>query len=212
MTKEGYVLMGDIISSKKINDRAKFQEKLIEVCNVINQTHKNDIIAKMKIIKGADEIGCVLRSLSPLYDIIDGILSDLYPIKIRFVLVYGKIDAGFATNDISQMDGPAFHQASQLMDDLKREKLILKIVTSNKILDTLISNNINLIYILKEKWSPTNIGIIRAYEKWNDQRKVAKELGISQQTVSYHLKSSNWKEIKKMEKELNISLQSLGTA
>ena len=212
MTTEGYVLLGDIISSKMIKDRARFQEKLIEVCDVINQTHENDLISKMKIIKGADEIGCLLRSLSPLYDIIDGILADLYPVKIRFVLVYGKIDTGFGTNDISQMDGPAFHQASQLMDDLKREKLIFAMATSNKILDTLISNNINLIYILKENWSTTKIGIIRAYEKWNDQQKVAQELSISQQTVSYHLKSSNWKEIKKMEKELKSSLQSLGAA
>lgn len=212
MTTGGYVLLGDIVSSKKINDRAKFQKKLIKVCNITNQNYENDLIAKMKIIKGSDEIGCLLRSISPLYNIIDEISADLYPIKIRFVLVYGKIDTGFATYDISQMDGPAFHLASRLMDDLKRDKLIFNMSTSNKILDTLISNNINLIYILKEKWSPTKIEIIRAYERWGEQRKVANELGISQQTVSYHFKSSKWKEIKKMETELKLSLESLGSA
>ena len=104
------------------------------------------------------------------------------------------------------MDGPAFHQASKLMVDLKKEKLIFNMYTSNKVMDILISNNINLIYLVKSRWSPTKLGIIQAYERWGDQKKVAYQLGISQQTVSYHLKSSNWKEIKKMERELIRSL------
>lgn len=209
MTMEGYVLLGDIVSSKKIKDRAKFQEKLIKACNAINQAYNDDIIAKMKIIKGSDEIGCLLGNLAPLYDIIDGVSNDLHPVKIRFVLVNGKIDTGFETKDISQMDGPAFHQASKLIMDLKKEKLIFNMSTSNKILDTLITNNINLIYLLKNRWSPVKIEIIHSYERWGDQRKVASKLGISQQTVSYHLKSSNWKVIKKMETELKLSLKNL---
>lgn len=209
MNMEAYVLLGDIISSKKIKDRVSFQEKLINTCNLINLAHKNEIIAKMKIIKGSDEIGCLLRNLAPLYHIIDKISRDLYPIKIRFVLVYGKIDVGFETSDISQMDGPAFHQASQQMDDLKKEKLIFTMSTSNKVLDALISNNINLIYLVKKRWSPAKMEIIQSYEIWGDQRKVASKLGISQQTVSYHFKSSNWKEIKKMEAELNLSLNNI---
>ncbi len=209
MTMEGYVLLGDIVSSKQIKDRARFQKKLIKACEDINQAHEMEIIAPMKIIKGSDEIGCLLGNLAPLYKIIDTLSKDLYPVKIRFVLVYGKIDAGVSTEDISQMDGPAFHQASQLMNDLKKEKLIFKMTTSNKILDTLISNNINLMDLLKNRWSHTKVEIINAYERWGDQHKVAGELGISQQAVSYHLKSSNWKEIKKMEKDLKSALQEL---
>jgi len=206
---EGYVLLGDIVSSKKINDRAKFQKKLIKACNAINQANDEDIIAKMKIIKGSDEIGCLLGNLAPLYDIIDGLSNDLHPVKIRFVLVNGEIDTGFESKDISQMDGPAFHQASKLLMDLKKEKLIFNMSTSNKILDTLITNYINLIYLLKKRWSSAKLEIIHSYERWGDQKKVASKLGIAQQTVSYHLTSSNWKEIKKMETELNQSLKEL---
>ncbi|MBI5458122.1 SatD family protein [Methanobacterium sp.] len=209
MNREGHVLLGDIVSSKKIKNRAKFQKKLMKACDAINQAHNDNIIAEMKIIKGSDEIGCLLGNLAPLYDIIDGISNDLYPVKIRFVLVNGKIDTGFETKDISQMDGPAFHQASKLIMDLKKEKLIFNMSTSNKILDILITNNINLIYLLKKRWSSAKLEIIHSYERWGDQRKVASKLGISQQTVSYHLMSSNWKEIKKMEAELNQSLKEL---
>ena len=209
MTWEGYVLLGDVISSKKIKDRAKFQEKLIKTCNAINQAYNDDIIANMKIIKGSDEIGCILGNLAPLYEIINRLFDDLYPVKIRFVMASGKIDTGFETEDISQMDGPAFHQASKLIMDLKKEKLIFNMLSSNKIMDTLLTNNINLIYLLKKRWSQEKIDIINAYERWSDQRKVASKLGISQQAVSYHLISSNWKEIKKMEAKLNQSLKEL---
>jgi hypothetical protein len=209
MNRKGYVLMGDSISSKKINQRSKFQEKLIEVCNVVNQTNGKDIIAPMKIIKGSDEIGGLLRNPAPLYSIVNRILQDLYPVKIRFVMVQGEIDTGLDTEDISLMDGPAFHQAAKLMADLKKEKLILNVHTSNKIVDTLLSNNINLIYLIKQHWSPAKREIIRSYEEGDDQSKVAQELGITQQTVSYHLKSSHWKEIKKMEANLNQVLQYL---
>lgn len=207
MTWEGYVMLGDVISSKKIKNRVEFQKKLIIACNAINKAYKDDIIANMKIIKGSDEIGCLLGSFAPLYDIINGLSDDLYPVKIRFVIVSGKIDTGFETEDISLMDGPAFHQASKLIMDLKKEKLIFNMLSSNKILDTLLTNNINLIYLLKKRWSHEKLEIINAYERWGDQRKVASKLGISQQTVSYHLTSSNWKEIKKMEAELNQSLK-----
>lgn len=206
---EGNVLLGDVISSKKIKNRAKFQEKLINICKSINQTFNDDIVANMKIIKGSDEIGCILGNLAPLYEIINRLSDDLYPVKIRFVMVSGKIDTGYETKDISQMDGPAFHQASKMIMDLKKEKLIFNMLSSNKILDTLLTNNINLIYLLKKRWSHEKLEIIKAYERWGDQRKVASKLGISQQTVSYHLTSSNWKEIKKMEAKLNQSLKEL---
>jgi hypothetical protein len=66
----------------------------------------------MKIIKGSDEIGCLLKNLNPLYEIIEIIRRKLYPTKVRFVLVKDSIDVGFNNKDISQMDGPVFHVAS----------------------------------------------------------------------------------------------------
>jgi len=90
MTWEGYVLLGDVISSKKIKNRVEFQKKLIIACNAINKAYKDDISANMKIIKGSDEIGCILGKLAPLYEIINRLSNDLYPVKIRFVMVSGK--------------------------------------------------------------------------------------------------------------------------
>ncbi|MBM4241878.1 MAG: hypothetical protein FJ150_09510 [Euryarchaeota archaeon] len=197
-----YVLLGDVISSRKIKNRDKFQKKLINTCDEINNAHKNDIYAKMKIIKGTDEIGCLLTDISSLYEIIEHTSKRLDPNILRFVLIKDEIDTGLDSKDISKMDGPAFHKASRIMFSLKKEKLIFHMETGNYIIDSLITNNINLIYLIKNRWSSKKIQIINEYETIKDQRKTAERLGIAQQIVSYHLKSSNWKEIKEIEKNL----------
>jgi len=57
-----FVLLGDIVSSRKIDDEISFQRRLESACRIINGKFREDIHADFKIIKGIDEIGGVLRS------------------------------------------------------------------------------------------------------------------------------------------------------
>lgn len=204
---EFYVLLGDVISSKKIKNREEFQKELINTCFELNELYKEDMYAKFEIIKGLDEIGCLLEKINNLYEIISLILNRLYPYSMRFVLVKGHVDTGLSTKKVSQMDGPAFHKASNLMQLLKGENLIFKMDSGSIVIDKLITNNINLIYLLKRNWSLKKTMIIKEYEKKGDQKAVAKKLGLTQQTVSYHIKSSSWKELRKIENDLKESLK-----
>lgn len=204
---EFYVLLGDVISSKKIKNREEFQKELINTCFELNELYKEDMYAKFEIIKGLDEIGCLLEKINNLYKIISLILNRLYPYSMRFVLVKGHVDTGLSTKKVSQMDGPAFHRASDLMHLLKGETLIFKMDRGSIVIDKLITNNINLIYLLKKNWSLKKTRIIKEYEKKEDQKAVAKKLGLTQQAVSYHIKSSNWKELRKIENDLDEILK-----
>ena len=56
MTEDLFVFLGDVISSKKLENRKDFQNKLINGCNIINKSYKSDIYSCMNIIKGSDEI------------------------------------------------------------------------------------------------------------------------------------------------------------
>ena len=56
-----YVLLGDVISSRKLENREDFQNKLIYGCNMVNKIYENDIYSYMDILKGSDEIGVVLK-------------------------------------------------------------------------------------------------------------------------------------------------------
>ncbi|MEW6011621.1 MAG: SatD family protein [Euryarchaeota archaeon] len=201
-SNEFYLLLGDVLSSRKIKNREKFQSKIIESSSKLNNIYEKDFYAKLSIIKGSDEIGAVLVNLRPVYPIINFLSQYLYPNYLRFVVVKGAIDTSVSTKDVSKMDGPVFHQAADYMLSLKQEKLIFKMDTQNFITDTLISNNINLLYLLKKKWSPSKNRIIAQYKKTRKQKLTAEKLGLKQQTVSYHLQSAQYKEIEKIEQNL----------
>jgi SatD family (SatD) len=221
MEKKLYVLLGDVKSSRKIENREHFQNELINSYEKINKIYKEDIYANFKIIKGLDEIGCVLSNISHIYEIIIEILDDIYPNSMRFALVLDTINTGLEEKDITKMDGPAFHKASSMMISLKESKEFFNMsikdessgVIDNKpqskgiMIDTyveeLLVKIINLTISIREKWTKNQRQIIKEYEKTMNQNKVAKKHNISQQAVSKQLKNSRWKEVKSLEKSLN---------
>ena len=206
MKQKLYVLLGDVISSRRIAEREMFQKKLEETCRYINAIYSSDIYAGFKILKGIDEIGGVLLTMSKSYEVINILLENLHPNLMRFVLVFDYIDTALETKDIAKMDGPAFHKASDLMHTLKKSKLMFDMSVGDKVVDTTISGQINLILLLKRNWSVKQHQIVEEYERTKNQYEVAKKLGITQQAVSKTLKRSMWKELKSIEENLNYIL------
>ncbi|MDO9517151.1 MAG: SatD family protein [Methanosarcinaceae archaeon] len=203
MKEKFYVLLGDVISSRRISDRERFQNEFEEVLEKINTVYVEDIFANFKILKGIDEIGGVLSTMSNVYKIINEILEQLHPNRIRFVLIFDYIDIGLETFDISKMDGPVFHKASDTLSTLKKSKLMFEMSISDKMIDTAITGQINLILLTKKNWSLKQHQIVREYKRTNNQDDVAKKLGITQQAVSKTLNKIMWKEIYLIEKKLN---------
>ena len=92
MKEDLYVLLGDVISSRKLENREDFQNKLIAGCNKVNEKYQNDTYSYMDILKGSDEIGVVLKNISNFYEIIKEISNTIGPNLMRFVLVKDRID------------------------------------------------------------------------------------------------------------------------
>lgn len=202
MEKRYYVVLCDVISSRRIKDKRAFQKKLEKTCSMVNATYSGSIHAEFKILKGIDEIEGVLSNISNIYEIMALILEQLYPDSMRFVLVQDSVDIGVESRDTAKMDGPAFHKASDLMEDLKKSKLMFGMFTGYELTDTLIAGEINLILLLKKNWSAKQHRIMREYRKTGNQNEVAKALGITQQAVSKVLTRSMWKEIGGIEERL----------
>lgn len=207
MKQKFYVLLGDVIQSRKIDNRDDFQKKIEETCKNINTMYAEGIYADFKILKGIDEIGGVLSSMSNIYKVITRILDDIYPNRIRFALVFDYIDTALETRNVTKMDGVAFHKASEMIRELKRSKLMFDMSVEDEMLDMAITGQINLIFLFKKNWSATQYNIVREYEKTKKQSEVAKKLRITQQAVSKNLKRSMWKEIRTVEEKINFILQ-----
>ena len=208
MKQKFYVILGDVIQSRQIDGREHFQKTLEDACKNINTMYAESIYADFKILKGIDEIGGVLSSVSNIYKIITRILEDIYPNTIRLALVFDYIDTSLETRNVTKMDGPAFHKASEMIRELKISKLMFDMSVEDKMIDIAITGQINLIFLLKKNWSATQHNIVREYEKIKKQSEVADKLGITQQAVSKNLKHSMWKEIRTVEEKINFLLQS----
>jgi len=49
------------------------------------------------------------------------------------------------SREVSRMDGPAFHTASDLIKDLKESRLMFKMSIGDEIMDKIVAGEINLI-------------------------------------------------------------------
>jgi len=207
MTQKLYVMLGDVIASRGIKDREKFREKLEKACLDINRNFAGDIYADFKILKGIDEIEGVLMNIASAYKIMDTMLEELYPHSMRFVIVFDQIDTALESREVSRMDGPAFHKASDTIKGLKGSRLMFRLSTGDEILDKAVAGEINLIFFLKNGWSSRQRRILREYMNTGKQDMVAKSLNITQQAISKAIKRSMWKEISGIEDDLNHVLQ-----
>ena len=204
--RELYLVLGDVVSSREIEDKTAFQKKLHNAIETINRIYRKDIYADFKILKGIDEIGGVLLSVANSYEIVASINDYLHPDAMRFVILRGKIEIGLETQDVSQMDGPVFHKAAALMAQSRKSESLFVISVGFDEIDTLVSNIINLILAQKYNWYPHQAAVVREYRYLKNQKKVAEKLGLTQQAVSKVLKYLNWKEIAQVEQEIDSAL------
>ncbi len=207
MKQKFYVMLGDVIASRRITDREIFQRKLEEACSNVNLNFFEDIYADFNILKGIDEIGGVLLNITSVYKIINTLQEQFYPHSMRFALVFDYIDTAIESQEVSKMDGPAFHRASDILKDLKGSRLMFKMSIGDELMEKMVTGEINLIFLLKKNWSLRQRRILYEYRKIGNQNMVAKTLGISQQAVSKALNRSMWKEISGIEEDLNYVLQ-----
>lgn len=209
MGKDYYLLIGDVVDSRKIRNREEFQERLRELLEDINQKFEDEIYAQFKILKGVDEFGGVLKEPSNIYEIIKKIHENILPKKVRSVLAKGGIDVSLEKKDVEYMDGPVFHRANELMEDLKKSKFYFQLEVSDELIDSAIFGQINALMLLKNEWTEKQLSVIKKYQKLGTQNKVANEMGITPQAISKSLDRSNYKKIKQIERKLNLQFEKL---
>jgi len=203
-----FVLLGDVVSSRHIVDRDRFQSRLAELCSMINTEYASDIYAPFKGLKGLDEIGGVLKDISNAFNIIILISETLYPCKMRCSLIYDFVDTALDSGDVAKMDGPAFHRASKAILELKETELLTKIAVEDEVIDKILEGEINLMQLFREARTPKQRKIIKEYELTKNQTKISERFGLSQQYVSMTLKRTRWKMLTDLVEELNRSLHS----
>ncbi|MCU4740399.1 SatD family protein [Halobacteria archaeon AArc-m2/3/4] len=204
---ERYVLLGDVVRSREVDDRDAFRSRLETTRTVVSDTYGTDFVAGPSMLKGIDELGGVLRSIDHIYDIALEFADGLHPHPIRLAVAYGQVDVGEDETDVSQMAGEGFHRASELLESVEETGLRFDLDTGSHPLDTAVADEINLLLERREAWTDRQRQIVRSYERLGSQYTVADQLGVSQQAVSNALQSVSWPFVETVETRLRETLE-----
>jgi len=207
MTRQYCVVLADVVDSQKIKDREAFRQKLDTAISEVNQRYRDTMWAEFTAIKGVDEFGAVLNSVRPIADVQKIFSRTLHPEHFRMAAVVDKIDVNRESSEISRMDGPAFARADMILSELEEDESKFRLSGNSDIVDTLVSDQINLLEIIRSEWGNTTMEVVRQYAKSKKQSAIAKELDVSVQTVSYHLGKSNVEQVLRVESRLSNVLE-----
>lgn len=202
---ERYVVLGDVVDSREIADRAGFRETFTEARETVATRYDASFVAGPAVLKGIDELGAVLASLESLYDIAITMQNALHPHAIRLAVASGDISVG-EPETVAHMDGEAFHRATELLEAIERDGLRFGIDTDTRPLDTAVADEINLLLHVRESWTDRQRDVVSRYEEAPTQQAVAADLGISQQAVSNALRSASWPLVETIEERLRETL------
>ncbi|QVK19138.1 DNA-binding protein [Mycoplasmatota bacterium] len=197
-----YAIIGDIINSKKINNRLATQEKLKHYLEIINKEYQDDIAANFIITLG-DEFQGLLKTSTHLFTILNKIEIVMRPLRIRFGIGVGDILTKIDNKMSIGSDGPAWWRARDMISDLKKNQTGLKLISNIKIagiddqniLD-LLNINLSFCYSVKSNWTKEQREVndyITLHYGLTDhfiQKRVAEEMGLSPVNVNKKLKLS----------------------
>lgn len=211
MTETRCVVVGDVVGSRDVDDRETLHERLEAGMARANEAVESDLAASFSTLKGVDEIGGVLVSPRRSYRALREIATAIHPVEIRFAVVWGRVDICIDADDVAVMDGPAFHEADSLLADLSESDRYvgLSVEGTDGWLETLLSNQMHLIFMWKYEWTPDQGDVIRSYRDLGTMEDVAMRRDVSVQAVSQMLSRAKAPTILALEEELDSALAEL---
>lgn len=194
-------VIGDFIDSKKMEpaERKRVQDRLRLLLERVNSDYGDYIAANFLITLG-DEFQGLMLSCWPVLKIIELLVREFYPQKIRFGIGLGDIYTGIDPRQALGADGPAYHLARKAVNELKetREESLaffpVRFKTQN--CDETILNALCIsASVFMSGWTEKQRELVfKANEFGGQQRFVADAFGKNPSTVARGLKSAHYEQ------------------
>ena len=202
------VITGDLVSSKKMDNRAFLQEKIQQIMNRVNKHFQSHLIVPFNFT-GGDEFQALVDKLKVSFDIAKWWERELYPWRVRLGVGRGEISTPIA-DTTSSMDGPCFHRAREAVERAKRENRYLVYNTEDFVLNTSVNTILLLMEALQRDWKEIHYRRYWLYRELGTLEKVAVKEGVSRQAVVKTLKAAKYNAILEAErgvKEILINFE-----
>jgi hypothetical protein len=174
-------VIGDIVDSKRLRNRATFQRKFADALGAVSKGQKS--LASPYTLTLGDEFQAVYRRAGGLFADLCRVRIACLPARVRLAVAVGEIKTAINPAQALGMDGPAFHLARARIDALKADGgwfgLDGDVPGSPEIRRALI----DLVCAGVDSWQPNRWRILLGLLEGKTAAACAKEIGISEPAV-----------------------------
>ncbi|BBB90499.1 MAG TPA: SatD family protein [Methylomusa anaerophila] len=186
-------IIGDIADSRKYAERKAIQEQFRHMIDKGNQIFADDIAANFALTLG-DEFEVLLSNVSVSLKIVEFARKQMRPYELVVGIGIGEISTDIHPSFVSLADGPAFHRAREAVKQAKKSRsgTLLKADYAGT---GLINSLAFFIESCEKKMTDNQFRVVALMEEFNNQKKVAEKLNVTQSTVSKALAAASYYEI-----------------
>ncbi len=192
MAQQYFVIIGDMVQSRKIRERQKVQEAFQQALQRVQQEYELEIVSPLTLTIG-DEFQTVLNKADRFFPMINRLEEYLPEIRFRFGLGVGTISTALNRKAAIGMDGPAFHFARQALEQARQHQRRFVFACTQPKATKRIDLLFHWIDIVTSTWSKEKHRILRLSQLRLTQKAIAEAIGISQPAVSQHIRQPAFK-------------------
>lgn len=197
-----FALIGDLVSSRSIPAREKFQKQFMQVINTLNACFEPWIASRFTVTVG-DEFQGLLADASQICRLMDTVITGLYPVKVRFGVGIGSISTAIDPKLSLAADGPAYWAARRAIEyihdhnDYGSSRSCL--YTSDSAQSRLINSALAANGLILDGWRNTQMEVLRAlvdsdlYADDFEQVKLADYMNLTPGSLQKRIKGSGVK-------------------
>ena len=200
------ILTGDIIKSRSVKNPEIWLTTLKEA---LNKCSSNS--SQWNIYRG-DSFQLELENIAESFKAaiyIKACIKTIKGLDVRIAIGIGE--KTFSGNSIVESNGEAFQFSGETLENLKKEKVNLKIKTTNEQLDQKLNLYFELALNIMDNWTTNAAEIVKLYMEQPQalQEELGKQIGINQNAVSSRLKRAHLDLIMQLEQFYSQKIKQL---
>lgn len=201
-----FAIIGDLVRSREMADRAAVQLRFRRAVEEVNQTVGDHLAVPLKVTAG-DEVQAVTDHPEALVDVMVALSDALVPEGLAWGWGYGELTTDLG-DDVSLLDGPCLHRAREAVEAAKKRSSWLEISGMSEPSGQVLSALMNLIGSIRSGWTERQAEVVRV-SRGRLQIETAERLGVDPSTVSRTLSAAHASRVVAGEEAARALLRSL---
>ena len=186
------VVIGDLVGSRELPDRAGAQERLREAVFSFNERYEGRLAAPLELT-GGDEMKTITEDPALAIDLVSGLSEELHPLELAWGVGRGPLESSWADR-VGALDGPCFHRAREAVQDASEEGIWAAALGFSDLDDHVLTSLFRLTGALRESWTETQWGYVRSV-RTRTQKETAEAFGVTPGAVSQSLTRAQFRDV-----------------